>query len=113
MAPCQGVLDLAVPVSVRNGIFFRSFSEQWETKALIFRRPEVLSCSSTLSLHNSVSSATPVGRGHPIWVPGDLGFLTHTGAKLGIQSTGGSTLFLNILPGRVKLFTFRAFRLGA
>ena len=112
MAPCQGVLDLAAPVSVGNGIFFRSFSEQWETKALIFRCPEVSSCSSMLSSHNSVSSVMPVGRGRPIRVPGDLSFLTHTGAKLGIQSTGGSALFLNVLPGRVELFTFRAFRLG-
>ena len=60
VALLQGILDLATPISIGNGILFSGFSKQWETKALILRPSKFSTCHGMLPLHGLIPSAAPL-----------------------------------------------------
>ena len=60
MAMFQGVLNLTVPVLVRDSILLGGFPEQGKTEASILGPPKFPSCTSALPTHGAVPSAVPL-----------------------------------------------------
>ena len=110
----QGVLNLATPVPIGNGILFSCFPKQWKTKAPILGPSKFSTCPSMLPSHGTIPLVVPISRGHLGRAPRGFRLLTHASIDLSVQCTCGTALFFfNILPGGVKLFVFWTLRLGA
>ena len=114
VALLQGILDLATPISIGNGIFFSGFPKQWKTKVPILGPSKFSMRPGTLPLHGMIPLAVPLSRGCPGRALRGFRLLARASIDLSVQCTCCTTLFFfNILLSGVKLFMFWTLRLGA
>ena len=75
VALLQGVLDLATPILIGNGILLGSFLKQWKTKVPILGPSKFLTRPGMLPSHGTIPSAAPLNRGCLGQAPGGFRLL--------------------------------------